>query len=411
MKHFNKFKKLIQRDIIRKNMAGILTKEELQRLRENNISEKQISFLNEYLTEHRTINNLNEIVGDNKKIGKLFFATLKHYGYLMDNDANIAVPKSGFRIRRMIFPFLSRIVPVLSYSKIIRENRNILLNKYDTNEEVIPDDGPLLTEEPVIIACNHHLRDDIINVISAAPRPFYIFWGSLPVLFNTIDGVSSYINGVIVVNRNNKHSRKTAVEKAKKVLEEYKTDLLIYPEGCWNKTPSSPLIDFWPGVYTIAKETGAKVLPVINYVGDITQNKKVKKNNPVHIVVDDPIDISLYDQEEGIQVLRDKIATWYWLMMEKYGKTTRSELLKSYNCDDTLKIWEYVLEESEKNIIAIDSKAERNAVFKKKNIINSKDVFEPISKLSLTKSNIIEVINAKKIVDSETRNDFQNRLI
>ena len=104
----------------------------------------------------------------------------------------------------------------------------------------------------------------------------------------------------------------------------------------------------WPGAYRLAKETGSKIVPVIHYLAD--PHKKYK-GNVIHTVVADPISIEELSEQEGIQLLRDTIATWYFLMMEKYGQSTREELLEGYeNADDA---WESYIS---KHISTIETK-------------------------------------------------------
>ena len=81
-------------------------------------------------------------------------------------------------------------------------------------------------------------------------------------------------------------------------------DLFIFPEGVWNKSPNDLLIDFWPGVYRIAKETGADIIPMVHYV---TDPSKKTKDNIIHTVVDDPISISHLTEEEALELLKEKM--------------------------------------------------------------------------------------------------------
>ncbi len=56
-----------------------------------------------------------------------------------------------------------------------------------------------------------------------------------------------------------------------------------------------------------------------------------KKINPIHTVVDDPIDFTHFSEEAALRYYRDVMATWYHLMAEKYGKATREELMEYYS--------------------------------------------------------------------------------
>ena len=39
---------------------------------------------------------------------------------------------------------------------------------------------------------------------------------------------------------------------------------------------------------------------------------------PIHTVIDDPIDITSMPEKEALEHYRDVLATWYYIMMEKY---------------------------------------------------------------------------------------------
>ena len=92
----------------------------------------------------------------------------------------------------------------------------------------------------------------------------------------------------------------------------------MFPEGVWNKTPNSLVLNLWPGIYRIAKATGVKVVPVAHYIRDCSDSSK---DNKIHTVISDPIRIDDLTEKEGLEYLRDCIATWYYLMMEKINRT------------------------------------------------------------------------------------------
>ena len=45
-------------------------------------------------------------------------------------------------------------------------------------------------------------------------------------------------------------------------------DMLIFPEGVWNKTPEKMLLDFWPGAYRLAIESGNRWI-ISDMLGDL----------------------------------------------------------------------------------------------------------------------------------------------
>ncbi len=52
--------------------------------------------------------------------------------------------------------------------------------------------------------------------------------------------------------------------------------LIVFPEGVWNKSPNALSLELWPGIYRIACETGAKIVPIVHYIYDFSEhNTKV----------------------------------------------------------------------------------------------------------------------------------------
>jgi hypothetical protein len=70
------------------------------------------------------------------------------------------------------------------------------------------------------------------------------------------------------------------------------------------------------GVYELAKATGAMVAPFITHI----------EGKNCYAVLDEPFEITTYSRVEGIGILRDKMATAKYELMEKYSNFSRSEL-------------------------------------------------------------------------------------
>lgn len=170
-----------------------------------------------------------------------------------------------------------------------------------------------------ITLANHGFKDDILSTILAAKRHAYFLLASLPQFYNTFDGVTAWLNGTVLLNRKVAASRHSTVEKCVRVLESG-ADLIIFPEGVWNKSPNKLILDLWPGVYRIACRTGSKIVPVVHYVSDYSEKAT---DNIIRTVVDDPFSIDTLSEKEALDLIRDRLATWHYLMMEKYGKTSR----------------------------------------------------------------------------------------
>ena len=238
----------------------------------------------------------------------------------LDPDPEAVTPKSVAWRRKAHF-IIQKLGPMFLGSPQTIENRNFLRDP--DADPVLPDPGVSLPEEPVIFAANHAFRDDSLASILAAKRHTYISLASVPQLFNTFDGFTSWFNGPVLINRKVKKSRNTFIPKSVRVLR-YGADLLIFPEGVWNKSPNALVLNLWPGVYRITCETGAKIVPVVHYIRDYTDKLK---DNPIHTVIDDPIRIDNLSESAALELIREILATWHYLMMEVYGKATRKEAL------------------------------------------------------------------------------------
>lgn len=262
----------------------------------------------------------------------------------------------------------------------------------------------ILSNEPVIFCVNHRFTDDALGSVCAVPRHAYILFGSLPMFFNTVDGISAWLNGVILCNRKVAASRRTAAENAVRLLQ-MGGNLLIFPEGVWNKTPSRLMLDYWPGVYRIAKVTGAKVVPVVHY---IRNTDDPSPENVLHTVVDEPLRLDDLSEKDALSLLRDTMATWYYLMMERYGQTTRQELLEGFRSSD--EAWESYLTMHTGKIPYYDKEIETTADYRPKSTVLAQNVYGPIADIqNITPENARAVADAIRIVGQARRLDFQRR--
>lgn len=182
-------------------------------------------------------------------------------------------------------------------------------------------------------------------------------------------------------------------------------DLMVFPEGVWNKSPNALLIDLWPGIYRIACETGAKVVPVVHYIRHCSNQEK---DNPIHTVIDDPIRIDDLSERAALEYLRDILATWYYLMMEVYGKTTRKNLLKG--ASSSVEVWEQSLVNRVKTVARYDTEIELCADYHPKWKVSPQEVWRSVADISkLTKSNVLHVWYARQLMERLDIEDFQRR--
>lgn len=270
-----------------------------------------------------SVTGLSDIAGDGEP-SRLFYLQADRMAYLMSGEPERVLSERTVRIRRKINQIIKLVGPVFLERKQVFESKNALLGIDE------PDKPIDLPKEAVIWCPNHGFKDDVLATVLAC-RHAHILFGSLPMYFNTIDGLTAFINGVVMCNRKVSASRHASVENAKRVMA-MGADLRMYPEGVWNKTPDKLVLDLWPGAYRIAKETGCKLVPVIHYLADL---HKKYPGNIIHTVVADPISMEGLSEKEGLALLRDTMATWYYLMMEKYGRSTREDLLEGFDTADS----------------------------------------------------------------------------
>ena len=204
----------------------------------------------EQLMNNNQISNYHDICGDNET-SFLFPLILNRLGYLLDSEDMKDFSKSEIKKRRVFNAIVKKIGPLFLMSKQIFEDRAELmgLEKGSMGSPKFPDD------KPVIYVANHSFHDDILGTVLAAKRHAYVMFASLPQFYNTIDGPLLYGNGVVLVNRKIKENKSASLGKAKAVLENG-CDLIVYPEGVWNKSPNQLCLPLWSGIYRLSMPWG-----------------------------------------------------------------------------------------------------------------------------------------------------------
>ena len=332
----------------------------------------------------------------------LFYLLANHLSYLLDPNPEKVISAKGIVRRRKLNWIIKTLgVHFLSNPQIF-ENRNYLKNPHAT--EIAPDPGIVLPREPVFWCSNHAFKDDTLATILAAQRHAYILFGSVPQFYNTFDGITAWLNGVVMTNRKVAVSRHTSVSKAIRAMQ-FGADLMVFPEGVWNKSPNALILDLWPGIYRIACDTGAKVVPVVHYIRDCTNREK---NNPIHTVIDDPISIDNLSERAALELIRDVLATWFYLMMEIYGKSTREDVLEGY--DTPVEAWGQSLKARVKTANRYDLEIELCADYRPKWITEPQQVWQAIADVTnITPQNVGHVFYAKQLVAQCAKENFQHR--
>lgn len=408
---------------------GKLKKEELEKLKialsneKNSTSkkvDKKITKIEELLEKYKDhLTGFSDLVGDTGIPSNMFYFNMKHFGYLLEDDPEKVISKKGILLRKYTTAqLIKHFGPLFLTSKQVFENRQELLGRDSKKDNKI-----VIPKEPVIWTPNHYFKDDALATIIAEKRPAYMVFGSLPEFFNTFNGILAYAEGVLLMNRKVSSSRQALEKKAEHAIS-LKTDVFYCAEGVWNKTPNKDILELWRGIYRIANKKGTKLVPIIHYVYD--PSRIIDKNlNPIHTVIDDPIDLTHFSEEAGLKYYRDVMATWYHLMAEKYGKTTRKELMEyytkralEYNQDINFEqreitsheAWEIYLLDLMKTAERYDSSIELAADYRSRDNINPEEAFAAIANIkNISSENLENILKASALVRTRKLEDYQRR--
>ncbi len=316
-----------------------------------------------------------------------FYYLANYFSYLMDNNPKRAVKEWDVKIRKPLYKIVKLVGPRFLVSKQVFENRNVLENEQATEK----DEGITLPSKPVIWVSNHSFRGDPLATIMATKRDAFMLVGNIAQFYNSLDSLPAFINGLVLVDRRNKKSRKASVEKCKRVID-LGGDLLIFPEGVANKTPNALTLNLYSGVYKIAKEKNIKIVPVVHYKENPYSSSK---DDIIHTVIDDPIDVSKMTMKEALTTLKDTFAYWRYLMMERYGQSTREKELGEY--DNSEDYWEDII--NSRPMGRYDKKSE--LTYYPSSEREYYKALDDIAALEETKNNILLVNDAKKLIKSQ----------
>jgi len=218
----------------------------------------------------------------------------------MNNDPEKVVSRAGVRFRKFIFPLMRLVLMIANPYKL-----------HIIKKAEIP------KGKPVIYASTHGFKDDVLNAVLVASRPMYMQGGALGHFYNSIDGILAWMIGVVLVDRADKESRVSSIPKLHRAME-FGMNTLIFPEGAWNLTDSLLVMKLYRGVYRLAKSTTALVVPIAT----LTERKTC------YAILGEPFDITEYVCEEGLEVLRDELATLKYAIMKEHSSYSRNDLEK-----------------------------------------------------------------------------------
>lgn len=217
--------------------------------------------------------------------------------------------ETGMKIRRIISNPLRFIL-----KKAIKED--YVLERYPELEK----------DKAYIFVPTHYFSEDIISAIATVNRPAYTLIGTTDQLEHNPEMYAAWARGLIYTDRWNDASRKEAVKKMAYILKN-NISVILFAEGGWNNTENLLVQELFAGPYTLAKLTGAEVVPMSIYQ-DVD-------NNRIYTRVGDPIDLAKYDnKQDALRELRDTLGTMMYDQIEKYSTPIkRAELTGDIHMD------------------------------------------------------------------------------
>lgn len=283
--------------------------------------------------------------------------------YLMSNNPDKVLSKQGVQIRKLINPLFRKLLPLTTKNKF-----------HIVRKSIIPKDVP------IIFAPTHGFRDDVALTLKTIDSHAYIVYGSMPDFYESIDGYALWCAGTILVDRKNKESRAAVKLKAERAID-LGANIVLFPEGVWNKTPNLIVQKLYPGIYDIAKNKKALIVPIATILED----------GVCHAIMDEPFDITKFERQEGLNILRDKMATAKFELMEKYAHANRCDL------EPINQYWNKYLEDLISTANGLyDYEIENTAQYKDKNEISEEEVFAPFKNVEYTSQNARVLVKAKR---------------
>lgn len=274
----------------------------------------------------------------------------------LSNEPQKCISKVGIAIRKIISPVLRGIVPMVTPN-----SKLVVLHRAN------------VPKEPIIFAATHGFREDAEHTVVMANRQAYVLNGSLLQVFKSFDGITNWLAGMILVDRTSKESRAASREKMVYALKNG-ASVIMFPEGTWNKSPNELVSGLFPGVYDVAKESGALVAPIATF----------RQGDRAYGILGEAIDISKYEREEGLIVLRDTMATMQWDIMDEYAQGKRAQL--PYG-EEAEKYWTRYINGLMAEVKYYEYDLELHTKYHPKGIDSPQEVFAFMNKLIPSKRN------------------------
>lgn len=277
---------------------------------------------------------------------------------LLGNDPAKVIRPGGIKIRKMLYPLLRAVVPLTLQRKI-----------------VLVEQKKLPKNEPFLFASTHGFREDAEAAYIAIGRAGYFLNGSIDVTLNTKFGITNWIAGMILVDRADKESRRAAKEKMIFALR-HGASVIMYPEGTWNKSPNQVVSGLFFGFYDVAKAAGVRVVPVGSH----------RTADTIYVRVGDAFSVSNLERDEARELLKEKLATLKWELIERYSKCARTDL--PYG-DEAESYWQEAMDALMAEVPFYDYELEKHTKYVEKDLCPPEEAFAFFQTLTPRRENAV----------------------
>ncbi len=275
--------------------------------------------------------------------------------YLLKNSPDETLSKTGSKVRKCLNPVIRFAIPFTTKTKL----------KILRSAE--------MPEGPVVFVSTHGFKEDIVDAVVIAKKQTYILIGSLSQIFHHFDGITSWLNGVILVNRSEKSSRVASKDKMKRAIE-LGSSILMFPEGTWNKSPNDLTSGLFSGFYDVAKATNTPVALIATH----------REGKYVYGILDEAFDVSEMTREEATEFLKERMATLRYEMLEEFSKEKRENLPFGQDATD---YWKKYIDDLMAEVEFYDYEEELHTKFVDKTITTHEMAFEHLNDLKPNKNN------------------------
>ena len=288
----------------------------------------------------------------------------KYYDYMRAIYEKSKIANLSLEQRKLLYPLLRNILRIM--------------NRFNFNTIKLIGDKRVKNNRPKIYAVTHIGKCDIEMISEVIGEHTYILSGDFENLHSTTSGLFLETNGIIYLNEYDKADRKQARITMEKILKNG-GNILYFPEGTWNLTPSSPIIDIYPGIIDIAINANAEIVPVAieQYRREKLGSKfiaNIGKNFEPQTMIKNGC-----SKAEVKERLKELMATLKWEIFESVDHAKREDFAEDY--------YEKYIQAKMQEWPGFTLDEVREKAFINKNRIESTDVFKPIDELILTKEN------------------------